>query len=91
MKIVKLKISTDLNKLRKLVTKTLPNQDEPIVVEEWNPQSSMIEMFGSMMCPKELKSVIKIIQKGFESGLKPKLTNDGTSGTYFLRGIDKKP
>lgn len=37
MKIVKLKISTDLNKLRKLVTKTLPNQDEPIVVEEWNP------------------------------------------------------
>jgi hypothetical protein len=56
-----LKISTDLNKLHKLVTKTLFNKDEPIVVEEWNPQSSMIEMFGSMMCPNELNQVIKLI------------------------------
>ena len=46
----------------------------------------MIEMFGSMMCPKKLKPVILEVQKGFERGLKPDLTSDGTSGTYFLRG-----
>jgi hypothetical protein len=51
----------------------------------------MIEMFGSMMCPMELNAVIKVIQQGFEMGLKPNLTNDGTSGTYFLRCTDKKP
>ena len=51
----------------------------------------MIEMFGSMMCPQMMIEAIKQIQKGFEKGLKPKLTNDGTSGTYFLRGVDKLP
>lgn len=90
MKIVKLKISTDLNKLRKLLRKTLSN-GETQTVEEWDPHSSMIEMFGSIMCPKELEGVIRLVQQGFERGLKPALTNDGTSGTYFLRGIDKKP
>ena len=50
----------------------------------------MIEMFGSMLCPEQLRPVVKEIQKGFKRGLKPKLTNDGTSGTYFLRGQDKK-
>jgi hypothetical protein len=50
----------------------------------------MIEMFGSMMCPHELYKPIQQIQQGFERGLKPKLSNDGTSGTYFLRGHDKQ-
>lgn len=93
-KIVKLKISTDLNKLRKQLTRSLiakDGKDEIQVIEEWDPSSSMIEMFGSMMCPKDLIWVIKDIQRGFEAGLKPKLTNDGTSGTYFLRSTDKKP
>lgn len=58
---------------------------------ELHAYSSMIEMFGSMMYPNELIPVIKLIQKGFEKGLKPKLTNDGTSGTYFLRSPDKRP
>lgn len=58
---------------------------------EMHAHSSMIEMFGSMMCPKGLCSVVKQIQKGFKLGLKPKLTNDGTSGTYFLRGPSRQP
>jgi len=77
-----------LKKLRKLLTKSISNPDEQI--EEWHPADSMIEMFGSMMCPQELNTVIKVIQNGFERGLKPKLSNDGTSGTYFLRDANKK-
>ena len=48
-------------------------------------------MFGSLECPPDLKQLIQIIEQGFEKGLKPKLTNDGTSGTYFLRSQDKLP
>jgi len=43
-------------------------------------------MFGSMQCPAELSGVIMDIEHGFRKGLKPKLTDDGTSGTYILRG-----
>ena len=34
---------------------------------------------------------IRDIESGFKKGLKPKLTDDGTSGTYLMRGISKKP
>ena len=50
-----------------------------------------IDVFGSMQCPQELQSAIRDIEKGFKKGLKPKLTDDGTSGTYLMRGISKKP
>jgi hypothetical protein len=50
-----------------------------------------IDVFGSMQCPQELQSAIKDIESGFKKGLKPKLTDDGTSGTYLMRGISKKP
>jgi len=61
MKTVKLKMLTDLKKLRKQLTKTLVDGDDGYV-EEWNPSDSMIEMFGSMMCPPQLKTVIQDIQ-----------------------------
>jgi hypothetical protein len=32
---------------------------------------------------------IREIEKGFKKGLKPKLTEDGTSGTYLLRASNK--
>ena len=47
-KMVKLKISTDLNKLRKL-NRTLYTDNQEY--NEIHELSSMIEMFGSMMCP----------------------------------------
>ena len=45
-----------------------------------------IDVFGSIICPKDLQIPIRDIEKGFKRGLKPKLTEDGTSGTYLLRG-----
>lgn len=52
---------------------------------------NFIDIFGSMQCPQELQEAIKDIEQGFKKGLKPKLTDDGTSGTYLMRGISKKP
>lgn len=43
-----------------------------------------------MHCPKRLKHVIEKIRQGFNSKLKPKLTDDGTSGTYEMRNIQKQ-
>lgn len=48
------------------------------------------EMFGSMQCPQELRGTLKEIEKGLLKGLKPLLTDDGTSGTYLLRGKNKQ-
>jgi hypothetical protein len=50
-----------------------------------------IDVYGSMQCPQDLQTAIKEIEQGFKKGLKPKLTDDGTSGTYLMRGVSKKP
>lgn len=42
-----------------------------------------------MKCPKGLVHDIKLIEQGFRKGFHPKLTYEGTSGTYFLRDPDK--
>ena len=34
--------------------------------------------------------IVSSVRKGFNSGLKPKLTQDGTSGVYKLRNKNKK-
>jgi phosphatidylinositol 4-kinase type 2 len=47
-------------------------------------------MFGNMACPLSLHKNLKAIERGFDRGLKPKLTYDGTSGTYMLRDEDRK-
>lgn len=44
-----------------------------------------------MKCPEGLESTIKDVKQGFKAGLKPQLTDDGTSGTYFLRDKKKLP
>jgi len=49
-----------------------------------------IELFGSMKCPEQLEQAVFEIERGFKAGLKPKLTDDGTSGTYLLRGSKKE-
>lgn len=53
--------------------------------------SSCIEVFGSMQCDPTLQAAIRDVEQGFRMGLKPKLTDDGTSGTYLLRGKAKRP
>jgi hypothetical protein len=40
--------------------------------------------------PKRLKKIIEMARQGFNSGLKPKLTDEGTSGTYEMRSAKKE-
>lgn len=54
-------------------------------------QSSYIDTYGSIYCHKKLRAVIDKIRQSFNSGLYPKLAEDGTSGAYFLRNIKKEP
>ena len=45
-----------------------------------------IEQFGKQRtCPLDLKAALNQVRDGFENGLEPKLTEDGTSGTYELK------
>ena len=39
----------------------------------------------------ELTEAYNEIEQGMEKGLVPKLTDEGTSGTYILRGVNKEP
>ena len=52
--------------------------------------SSYIDIYGSIHCPSALKPVLDGIMQGFNSKLIPKLTEDGTSGTYILRNAQKQ-
>lgn len=52
--------------------------------------NSYIDIYGSVYCNKKMKKVIEIIRQGFNSGLIPKLTDDGTSGTYEMRSAQKQ-
>jgi hypothetical protein len=40
--------------------------------------------------PETLQTIIKDINKSFLEGFIPKLTDDGTSGTYFLQNFQRK-
>ena len=48
-----------------------------------------IQVYGEFPCHKILKNNINEILNGFVEGLVPKFLEDGTSGTYFLKGSDK--
>lgn len=37
-----------------------------------------------------MKKIIESIRQGFNSGLIPKLTDDGTSGSYAMRNVKKE-
>ena len=49
-----------------------------------------IDTYGSIQCTKKMKLIIEKIRQGFNSGLIPKLTDDGTSGAYLMRNAQKK-
>lgn len=52
--------------------------------------SSYIEVYGSVSCASKMKRIIENIRQGFNSGLIPRLTDDGTSGTYEMRNINRE-
>lgn len=52
--------------------------------------TSYIEVYGSVYCNKKMKKIIENIRQGFNSGLIPKLTDDGTSGSYAMRNVKKE-
>jgi len=37
---------------------------------------------------QSIPQIIDEIQLGLQAGLRPRLTDDGTSGVYYLRGIE---
>ena len=49
--------------------------------------NSYIEVYGSVDCNKKMKQIIENIRAAFNSGLIPKLADDGTSGTYEMRNM----
>ena len=48
---------------------------------------SFIDIYGGVQCSKRMRKTIEMIRQGFNNGLKPKLTDEGTSGTYEMRDI----
>jgi len=68
-------------------------QDDNIINTNSDKQDDQVassfksfEIFGSMKCPRELEGTLREIESGLAKGLKPILTDDGTSGTWLLRG-----
>ena len=52
--------------------------------------NSYLDVYGCTPYPKIMKKVVESIRQGFNAGLKPKLTDEGTSGTYEMRNLKKK-
>jgi len=61
------------------------NSIQPFV----RPQASKPDALD--MIPASLAEAMGEVRLGFEKGLKPMLTDEGTSGTYILRGQDQEP
>ncbi len=49
--------------------------------------NSYLDVYGCTPYPKIMKKVVESIRQGFNAGLKPKLTDEGTSGTYEMRNL----
>ena len=49
-----------------------------------------LEIYGTFPCPSSLQRIIEESLIGFTKGLKPKLLEDGTSGVYQIRNVDKE-
>ena len=52
--------------------------------------SSYIDVYGTVHCPTAIKPILDKIRVGFNQKLIPKLTEDGTSGAYRMRDVDKE-
>lgn len=47
-------------------------------------------IFSYQKQKSSIAPLITSIQDGINAGLRPKLTDEGTSGTYLMRGPDQK-
>lgn len=47
--------------------------------------NSSIAVFGTLPVDNLLKDQLRAIRAGFEQGLEPCLTEEGTSGSYLLK------
>jgi hypothetical protein len=43
---------------------------------------------ANLSTPSDISQIIEEIQEGLTAGLRPKLTDEGTSGVYYMRGIE---
>jgi hypothetical protein len=70
------------------------------IVEKKNPEINYqiqnkqndfnIRLYGTFPCSLNLQNIIEEINNGFLIGLKPKFLEDGTSGTYLMRNVNKQ-
>jgi len=58
------------------------NDDE---VPSCNPARPAIEIFGTLAVPVAIEHSLKAIRQGFDAGLEPYLSEEGTSGSYILK------
>ena len=49
-----------------------------------------LEVYGTFPCPTSLEKIIEESLTAFTRGLKPKFIEDGTSGVYQIRNVDKE-
>ena len=48
-----------------------------------------LEIYGTFPCPKSVERIIEDALTAFIKGLKPKIMEDGTSGVYQIRNVNK--
>ena len=51
----------------------------------YNPDCPSIEIFGTLAVPVAIEHSLKAIRQGFDAGLEPYLSEEGTSGSYILK------
>ena len=71
----------------KILEKKKPEIDFKITMKK--TQDFSIQVYGAFPCHTILRNNIDDILNGFVEGLTPKFLEDGTSGTYFLKGCDR--
>ena len=76
----------------KMIDYGIPFQKKPeIFFEIFSYKNDYsLEIYGTAPCPPTLEKIIYQVRAGFAKGLKPKLLEDGTSGVYQLRNVDKE-
>jgi hypothetical protein len=56
---------------------------------EIDQHSAYIDVYGSVHCPRVMVQLLEDIRTAFNKKLVPKLTDEGTSGAYWLRDVHK--
>lgn len=77
-----------VNTAVKLLSSVSFDPDECLALHQ---SSTGISPFGTLPVPPQMLSSLELIRTGFEAGLAPSLTEEGTSGSYMLKeAIDEE-